>query len=229
MNIHSLIVTGLLAAASTVHGATVLVDFASVGGSSPTFPTGDTNGNAWTTISAAGTAANLVDTTNAGSGISLNVTFSPTSTGFGGAAFNNTDPGTTVPGLLNQGFATGDGVFANNGTTGFVTLSLTGLAANSSYAITVYGGRNTSWTSGSAAIQSGDGTSTLGTYGNRQSLTFTILADNTGAASFRFTEQGGTNTADSATLNAMSITAVPEPSAALLGSLAVLGLLRRRR
>ncbi|MGC4017412.1 MAG: hypothetical protein QM755_23300 [Luteolibacter sp.] len=228
MKIHSMILTGLLAA-SCAHGATVLVDFASIGGSSPAFPTGDTNGNAWTTISAAGTTANLVDTTNVGSGISLALAFSPTATGFGGSAFNNTDPGTTVPGLLNQGFATGDGIFANNGTAGFVTFSLSGLAANSFYSITVYGGRNSSWTTGSAAIQSNDGSSTLGTYGNRQSLTFTVLADNTGNASFRFTELGGTNTADSATLNAMSITAIPEPSAAILGSLAALGLLRRRR
>lgn len=224
-----LIVCGLLAAASTSHAATVLVDFSSVGGSAPAFPTGDGNGNAWNTLSAAETAVNLVDTTNVGSGISLNLNFSPTSTGFGGAAFNNTDPGTTAPTLLNQSFATGDGIFANNGTTSYVTLSLTGLAANTSYAITVYGGRNSAWTTGSAAILSGDGSSTLGTYGNRQSLTFSITADNTGAAAFRFTEQGGTNTADSATLSAMSIAAVPEPAVGLLGGMALLGLLRRRR
>lgn len=217
----------LLAASlvSSASAATVLVDFSSAGGSAAG---ADTNGNFWTTIATTGATSNLIDTTNTASGINLTLTFSGgAGIGFGGSAFNNGD--VSAPAPFNQAFAFGDGLFANDAGANFATISLSGLTANTNYSITLYGGRNSGWSTGSALIGVTDGTGTGGTYGNRSPLTFTITSTASGTAAFTFREQGGAGTVDSVTLTSFSLTSVPEPSVALLGGLGVLGLLRRRR
>ena len=55
---------------------------------------------------------------------------------------------------------------------------------------------------------------------------YTILAGTTGTATVNLSSVGGSSTESNTSLN---LVAVPEPSAALLGGLGALALLRRRR
>lgn len=110
---------------------------------------------------------------------------------------------------------------------GIITLTLTGLNDSLTYDL-VIGARfgdniaNTSWTVDGQTLLA-DATSDTNAY-----RFFTGLSTD-GAGNLVMTGSGATNRLDIATVSALHLTAVPEPSAALLGALGLLVLLRRRR
>lgn len=206
------------------------IDFATPAGS-----TGAVGGNAWNTISNT-TSNSLVNIAGAANG-SLTVTFTDANVGvgYGGGAFNNTDSGSSAPGFLLDGgspiaSAIGDGIYVNDGFGGsYATFSFTGLQSSTQYEFTVYGGRSNEFFTTDGLIQSADGTTQLASYGNRESASFNVTTDSSGALSFRFTEdESAKDTSSNATLVAMSFV-IPEPSSAALLGLGGLALILRRR
>ena len=191
----------------------------------------DSNGNYWTTVGnglQGNTGAdlsvfNLIDSTNTATTIDLSVDFSNTDrNGWGGNAIN----GTAGSNPFDQSFAVIDGIYSNM-TTGLVTLTFSDLAASTVYDLSLIGGRATLGTDGSIAITTGTGSGgTLLNDGTQ--LDLSIISDGSGVIAFTFVDTNN-NFNNSTVLNAMSITAVPEPSSAALLGLGGISLILRRR
>jgi arylsulfatase A-like enzyme len=191
-----------------------LIDFAAPAGNA----TGLIGGSYWNNVSVA-SPVNLVDSTNAAFGtLTVSFTILPgnSGAGFGGAAFNAGDTGATAPPFLkNAGnpiaAAIGDGIFANADSRAFTTFTFTGLSPNTPHEFVVYGGRSIdSNFSTTARIASADGVTTIASYGNQQSATFTLTSDLSGQIVFRFDEiEAIQNQTTNATLVAMSVTKLP--------------------
>jgi len=192
----------------------------------------DSNGNYWTTIGNGnkGNAAdvsvfNLIDSTNTATSIDLSVDFANnTASGWGGNGI--TGPAGSNP--FDQSFATNDGIYSNT-TAGVVTLTFSDLAVSTVYNLSLIGGRAVAGMDGPIAITTGSGLG--GTLlNNGTQLDLAITSDALGVIAFTFIDTNASNL-NSTTLNAMSITAVPEPSsaAALIGLCSLALVLRRRR
>lgn len=211
----------------------MLVDFSQANDLSAT-KVPDSANNYWNTVT--GTAGDitsnplsLIDIGNQTTGISLTVGFgSPiTGEGFAGQPAGDANPG-PGSGLLNQAFAYTDGIFTNSNATSGITLTLSGLQSNTLYSFSIYAGRNANGSNADIGLLTGSSLTGDTLVENRTLADFNITSDATGVISFRYrdtTEPGGAGSL----LTAMSITQVPEPSAALLGGLGLFALLRRRR
>lgn len=219
---------------SQAYAATVLVDFNTTNDGLAN-KTPDTAGNYWNTVTGTGTTSPgpvaLVDTANGTSGITLQVTFTVNGgtgdEGFAGAGAAAANPG-PGSGLLNQSFAYTDGIYTSNNASSGISLTLTGLLANTRYDFSVYGGRDSNVASADITLLTGSALIGDTTVENRSLADFNITSDGSGAISFRYRDTSA-STSDGSLLTAMSVTQIPEPSAALLGGLGLLALLRRRR
>jgi len=228
-----LLIAGIaLAALNHGHAATVLIDWSTA--SSVTNPAGD--GKYWNSLGTP-TASNisydlattaLIDSTGASSGISVamfSATSNSTGAGFGGTGIagpSGADP-------FDETNATTDGIYANNNGTGIATITLTGLAASTTYDISAIGGRAANGENGTITVTTGTTGSPNYTLLNSGAvLDFSVISNASGVIVFNFSRTTS-DLGKSATFNAMSITPVPEPSAAFLGLGGCLLLMRRRR
>ena len=224
--------TGItFAALSHAHAATVLIDWSR--GAIVTNPAGD--GKYWNSLGNTGLAnidlapTALVDVSNAATGWSVAVDSTQNGTG-GGAGFGGTGvAGPSGGDPFDEANAVVDGIFANNNAIGTSTITFTGLGNGNQFDLSAIGGRAAGVSDGLITILVGTSPST--TYdllNNGTVLNFSVTADASGTISFNFSEKvtdGGTT---SATFNAMSITQVPEPSAAFLGLCGCVLLICRR-
>jgi hypothetical protein len=228
-----LLIAGIaLAALSRAHAATVLIDWSTA--SIVTDPAGD--GKYWNSLGSPtwndlGTTA-LVDVNNAASGWSVAVDNTFNSGTGQGAGFGGTGiAGPTGGDPFDETNAVNDGIFVNRNDIGTSTITLTGLGNGNQFNFSAIGGRASNGADGLITILTGTSTST--TYDLLNSgtlLNFSVTSSNTGTISFRFSEKSNdTNGTTNAVFKAMSITPVPEPSAAFLGLGGCLLLLRRRR
>ncbi len=229
----------LLASVAGAHAATVLIDFSNL-----TAEPGvaDSNGNRWTSIgSGAGTVANsttnnLISSTGAATTISIGIVFSGNfGQGFGGpgidgnpgpAPFNFDGP---TPGDPRKNFAIIDGMYSAYSSAA-ATVTFTGLATNTPYDLSLIGGRATSGSDGVITRTTGTGGTGGALLNDGTVLNFTVTSDNSGVIAFTFAD-ADPNVANpnGATLNAMSLTQVPEPGMFALLSLSGLLLVVRRR
>lgn len=234
-----------LALASQAHGA---ISVTYNGSYSQSFDTLAISGTANTTLptdwafSETGTGANTTYAADTGSGNGGN-TYSYGSAASTDRAFGGLQSGTVVPTFGAQ--------FKNDitgGTTIDLTLSYTGEQWRLGTAARVdrldfqYSTNATSLSTGTwTDVNALDFTApvTVGTLGalngnltaNRLSIssTFTITVAESANFWIRWTDLNASGADDGLAIDDLSITAVPEPSTALLGCLGVLGLLRRRR
>jgi hypothetical protein len=209
----------LLATVAGAHASTVLVDF-----SSATSEPGvaDANGNRWTTIGEAGTISDLIDATGATTAIDITADFSRFSAGLGGNAID----GPAGPAPFDQSFAVVDGIFSSR-TIGVATVTFSNLAIDTPYDLSMIGGRKTVGVDGTIEVITGTGSG--GTLPNDGTvLDLTVISNPVGQITFTFTDFDDDNT-NGATLNAMSLTQVPEPGMSVLLSLSGLLLVVRRR
>ncbi|MCH7226216.1 PEP-CTERM sorting domain-containing protein [Haloferula sp. A504] len=214
-------------AATLAVGTEIGIDFG------PTAPTNNFNGTATTAFGGAPgtdgsiTAGTLIDT----SGTTIDVV------GFTweNAAWSNTDSAdlTDLPGqnsAFNDSNLT-DWIGRNN--TDVFALTFTGLNDAFTYDLIIGHGfvNTTTFTDTTYTV---DGQSLTNTHdsGSGAYVSFTGLStDGSGNLVITLDGNGGpsNNTPDLAVVSALQLTAVPEPSAALLGAFGVLALLRRRR
>ncbi len=201
----------------------------------------------------------LVDTTNTSTGWTLDGTVKTAAAGageteFGIAGAGGNYTGTVAP-LANTAFVTGnsatlptvDGLFVQDQSA--VTISISGLDDTLTYNLLGFIGRDSTananslatlslvtGTGASAYFQNAAGTVTnteisgLNPNGTNAGLAFgwDNVTSVGGVISFDLAS-GSSATGNIVDLKALSITQIPEPSAALLGGLGLLGLLRRRR
>lgn len=237
----SLCLAGLILASTAVSSAnTILIDF---GGSEGTFFDAGTD-NYWNTVSNSTTVfADLVDTTNASSGVSLTVTNS-----FNGANADGAVSGLPLlPADLNVSAATSDFLYVQGNIpfSGSGSFTLSGLDSNAVYSFTIFGSRNSSQARESEyeAIGANTNYGTLTTSGTNISssgtqnfnddtvLTFNdVTPDASGNVVFNVGRASG----DFGYLNLMQVTTViPEPEtyalAAGLLSIGCIALHRRRK
>lgn len=229
-----------LGVASSLQAQTILVDF---GASNLTTPGNWNNLVLQAADNGNQSIANLINDQGANTGISLAVT------GFHepGAQTMASDPGVPTPTTANLDyFRSWQGATATDpGTIGTVTL--TGLATDTEYSMTLFGSRDSN---GGDANRGGQYRLTgAGIIGGTQTLNI-VTRDNTSTFGFNFTttsiagsvilEVQGYNFTTNAigiggeargsALSSMDLTVIPEPSSAALltGGLALLVLLRRR-
>ncbi len=227
----------LALAISSVNSASgaVLVDFSSGVGSAPAGA--DPSGNFWTTVAVNTLVQNLRDSaTGFATMIDIQVAFTMAFTGQASFSSGGNPGDSGAPAPFNQEFARADSIFANGGTTGdFATVSFSDLVANTEYEFLVYVGRTAGVSASPGLFEVTAGTP-VGTgptsVANRTTGTFNIISSATGTAAFIFRENdASTSTANAASLAAVRVTQIPEPSSALLigtGLLAVLAPRRRR-
>lgn len=233
------------AIASSSHAATVYIDFGRTG--AETTATGwnnvaaviGGNQNGTTTINGQGTpgtpSVGLIDSTGAASGITLSLSFSAAvDTGAAGSAADYAGP---YPAKVSAwpAAAVSDGFFSqinNGGST--MNMSFTGLDDNLAYDLMFYGARGTGTGLNQATytVTGRDGASSRTTSvlnNSAQTPEFLGVSPNNGEILVAFTR--GSGLSGTGALNAMSLTAVPEPISSVLAVLGVggLGLFIRRR
>ena len=209
----------LLATVTGANADLVLIDFSSA---TPEPGVADSNGNRWTTIAEAGTVSDLIDATGSPTAIDITVNFSRYSAGLGGNAID----GPTGPAPFNQTFAVTDGIFSSR-PIGIATISFSDLAPETSYDLAMIGGRASSGSD--APIEVITGTGSGGTVANDGTiLNLTVNSNSSGVIAFTFIQQTESQS-EVGSLNAMSITQVPEPGMSVLLSLSGLLLVVRRR
>ncbi len=220
-------ITAILAFAATAglsSAATSLIDFSSA---TPTPGTAQ-GGNFWTGVDTNSATDLLLTTDGSDSGWDVTVTWVTAEAGYGGNGING--DGDVAP--FDQSFANIDGIYSSRNNS-IVTISLSGLDANTPYDFVAYTDRATNWSAGNGLIDTAVGTGPSGLVTLKDSLTsFSITSTGAGTAAFTFVE-GGNDAApegDGIVLNSLSVTQVPEPSClALLGIVGGSLLLRRRR
>lgn len=234
----------LALSAVSAHAATLLVDIQSSGTNTADAPT-QSGWNAWElsesfSSTTQSTSFTYADTT----GGSLGVSLTPAT---GAGARNYEVDNVSDPGNLTISDVWFDQYFFNNNTSGTLTVALSNLNAgvynftSYHYADNLATSNNDQGTAsgfvntGSGFIDTGnDVTFTAGSGGVTAAQvmsagTFTTsftVANDGDAISLRYQDITG---GDTFGINGFEVTAVPEPSAALLGALGVLALLRRRR
>jgi PEP-CTERM motif len=159
--------------------------------------------------------AALVDSTGAATGISLSFA-STNQRGYNTGSANNL----LVDYLYNEGNSTS-------------TVNLTGLTPNSAFSLYLYGNGDNNIQSSTFTLNAFNGGATGRTFGSDRSNinnTFVKL-DGTanGSGNVSFTWTAAPSTSAFGPFNGFQLQTVPEPSAALLGGLGLLALLRRRR
>jgi len=187
-------VFSLFATVVGAHADPVLIDFSSA---TPEPGVTDSNGNRWTTIGEAGTINDLIDATGTATAIDITVDFSRFSAGLGGNAID----GPTGPPPFDQTFAVVDGIFSSR-TIGVATVTLSDLASETPYNLSMIGGRATVGVDGTIEVITGTGSG--GTLLNDGTiLDLTLVSDSSGVIAFTFIDFDDDNT-NGATLNAMS-------------------------
>ena len=193
--------------------------------------------NGTTLLNGGGTPGNpsglLVDSTGATSGVTLTVTFSGTVDV--GAAGGGADYLGPYPAAVSSwpSAAVADGFFSqpsNGGNT--MTLSFSGLDDNTTYDLLIYGSRGNNGTSSPFSITGAGGTVNTSIANVFNNSTLTASASGIAPSSGEISVVYGFPGTGSSALNAMSLTAVPEPSTVGLLGLAggsFLAFLARRR
>lgn len=212
---------------SSVQAATLLVDFNQINDQGAS-KTPDGAGNYWNTVNNANPTS-LVDLSNGSTGVTLVVTLGEEGhEGYAGAGAGSSNPG-PGSGLLNQSFAYTDGIFTNNVNAAGITLSFSGLAANTAYDFSLYAGRNTSANSALITLVTGSSLTGDAVVENRSLADFNITSDASGNLAFIFRHSTPATSGTSSVLTALSLSGVPEPSSALLAAIGLCTFLRRHR
>jgi hypothetical protein len=226
-----------------VSAVTVLVDFGSVAGRH-SFGSADSNGNYWDYIT--GNADNntgLIDVDGNASSINLTVTSGFTGTGtYNSGLIPVSSLGPGGDGSFAFAAVTDDALFVNNdGSTGVLTLS--GLNDSLTYNLSFYGSRVTAsdrfstYSVGASSVElqtSGTAIASNGTdnWNDDTVVSLTGLSPTLGQLVINLTATSATGGGGSDTfgyINAMSISAVPEPSNSLIVGICIFSLLFRRR
>ena len=244
---------GLALAAGSANAATItaLIDWSTA----VVAPSPDTNGNFWNSLGVVAdnntglSTTGLTSSTNTATPWSVAVSMpGNASTGFGGNGINGTVGASGPFNTTGTNRPTVDGIFVNqNGSSG-PAITITGLTPNSLYDFSAIGGRASGGVDGFIKVTTGafgsggsdidllpgDTDDLLDTFTLSNAgtiLNFQVTSNVSGVVAFQFFENEtiAGNTVANATFNALSITGIPEPSAALLGGLGLLALLRRRR
>lgn len=223
-----------------LQAATSLIDF-----STAETVTTDTSGNYWNSIGAAvngsvttngGSIGDLLDLGGSGTGWSIAVTYTNnTFNGGGGTGVKGPTPIGSTGNLLDAQNSSGgnnvyiDGLYSNR-REGVITISLTNLAANTDYVFEFVGGREAGGDDGAINVTTGTGWAGGVLLNTGDVLSGTITSDSNGSIVFTFVEEDlDTSSSDAAMLNAMSITAVPEPSSTAMCGMGVIAIMLRRR
>ncbi len=226
----------VLATAAAAPAATVLIDFSAAAVAPSPW-------NSFGTTATSGTAAditvtNLLLSDNSGnSSWDVFVDHQGLTTGdrsgFGGTAIDGPVGATSPFDTTGADRPTVDGIFAAGGLT--VPITFSDLAANTNYYFALIGGRS-GGNGNPGLIELTVGTAVSGLSSNQAVLpadgtilSFAATSTAGGVITFEYSVTDAISTQADTTLNAMSISNIPEPSVALLGALGILGLLRRRR
>jgi hypothetical protein len=204
-------------AAVLIAGTEIGVDFG------PTAPTNAFN-QISTSTNGSISSGSLVNTSNV---VVSGVGFSWSSTS---SWFNNNDSISIAgqPAAFDESNLTDwMGISNNGGPTGIMTLTFTGLDNSLTYDLVVGSGFNSDitdvlWTAGSQSA------TTDSSVGANSYVTLSGLSTD-GSGNLVIVGSGTGSRPDIVVVSALHLTAIPEPSAALLGSLGLLALLRRRR
>lgn len=238
---------GLPLLLGSVPAATVILDFGNVGTGVWTEDEGPAIGRTYNAVTITGsalavvrnnfyTSASLTDTTGALSGWGVSISKPATAGDIGpGGSWTGDIANATAPFANESADALSDGFFINNN--GTITITFTGLNADSAYRLSAFGaltGPTTTpadfslvtGTSASPPLQSLDvDTAPLtGVAANWLSVT----PNASGEISLSVTASGGTS-GRRTQLNAVRLEEIPEPGVAALGAVGGLSLLRRRR
>lgn len=218
---------------ATARAQVILIDFSNLT-AAPANHVDTVTGFTWNTVGDSGTvSASLVNSLNAATGLTLSYTV-PVSGGGNNVGSLST---AALPSWIGSGWISQDSVFINAAT---LSMTLAGLTAGQSYNFEFYGARgnasspvtNNRTTLYSVTSGSSTGSAELNTANNTSAtVNFTIIANSSGVATMSFGIGTG-NDSGFGYLNAVKITAVPEPGAASLtlagAGLAALVMIRRR-
>jgi len=210
-----------LLSVSSYAATTAYVDF-SASASAPDAPAG---GNYWTTVGDNDSVSLLDGATGNDTGWDIQVSTPDTAVGFGGTGIDGN--GADAP--FDQEFATIDGIFSNR-ETGVATIFFSGLEADTLYKFSTYSDRASLWRKALISTTTGAGGPTDLITVKDTVQEFSITSDASGEIAFTFARKAiEGDTSGNGVLNALTITAVPEPSSLTLLGLGGLALILRRK